>query len=489
MAAIANAQADSTVRILLDRLNWPIRMVRWLAAREFAGLLSRGAHQKKATEAYLDWLSIRQFESQVVSGLAVLLCMHEETLPPFLDECEHINRPSIVADLMLQHVYGYGKRRGGWLSAHSGPCPNSFASERYFEDHKGAHVPPIFGDDLKRLEGRSGRPFTRHWAFEWRKLMDVTKSPYSGFPYHFVGSTLQRSGVFGQFSQAQCDVYRSAYLRTLAFAVSQWELPLEEAAFYSSICLPLNGALAHIKPIQRPDWLADIPERCCEVDSALDELTRDLVKAGNGQPGMRPVNLEIPIKASLFEFGNLSVSAVLVSEDFVPDPDDSSYFAQHTGWILPDGITFAGTMDKKDPADFVRQGSQGASIPVCLSLWPFPSGFWHNDYFASGLALPSPYNFSDPPEIACNERDISMHLDGTPVGILSIWHDHWTPLYPKGGNTRCGMLTQMREIDLESSQTLHGMELGWVVQLRLWSRKTDYGEYELKTRRQFFRDG
>lgn len=42
--------------------------------------------------------------------------------------------------------------------------------------------------------------------------------------------------------------------------------------------------------------------------------------------------------------------------------------------------------------------------------------------------------------------------------------------------------------ELEQSLTNYDMKLGWVVQLRLWTRKTDYGEYELTVRREFFRD-
>jgi hypothetical protein len=217
-------------------------------------------------------------------------------------------------------------------------------------------------------------------------------------------------------------------------------------------------------------------------------LGRELVKAGSQQAGMRTVNLQIPIKESLFEFGDLSVSAVLVSDDFVPDPEDSTYFSQATGWILSDSISFAGKLDEKDPADFTSRGSRGVCLPVCLSLWPLPSGFWHNDYFASGIALPASYNFSGSPEIVCNDQNISMNMDAASVGILSVWHDHWIPLYPPGGNTRCGMLTQIREADLESSQRRHKMQLGWVTQLRLWSRKSDYGEYVLIVRRIFFRD-
>ena len=52
--------------------------------------------------------------------------------------------------------------------------------------------------------------------------------------------------------------------------------------------------------------------------------------------------------------------------------------------------------------------------------------------------------------------------------------------------TRCGMLTEMCTTALVQASERHGLRLGWVAQLRLWSRKTDYGEYELSTRREFF---
>ena len=203
---------------------------------------------------------------------------------------------------------------------------------------------------------------------------------------------------------------------------------------------------------------------------------------------MRPVKLEIPIKTSHCEFGDLSVSAVLATEDFVPDVEDSWYFAQVISWILPDSMSFSGRMQEADSARFTVHGTEGSCLPVCLGIWPLPSGFWHNDWLATGIALPASYNFNSCPEVMCGAAVITLRREDMTVGIGSIWHDEWTPLYPKGGNTRCGMVTQMRVIDLEKTQEIHGMKLGWVAQLRIWSRERDYGEYALSTRRQFFHD-
>jgi hypothetical protein len=104
-------------------------------------------------------------------------------------------------------------------------------------------------------------------------------------------------------------------------------------------------------------------------------------------------------------------------------------------------------------------------------------------------ALPAPYLFPEPPSVRCDERGIEVRSHSATVGRLSIWLDRWAPLYAKGGgDTRCGILTEMGEADLDQALQRHGLRLGWVAQLRIWSRKTDYGEYELSTRREFFFD-
>jgi hypothetical protein len=192
---------------------------------------------------------------------------------------------------------------------------------------------------------------------------------------------------------------------------------------------------------------------------------------------------------SLFEFGDLTVSAVMSTDDFVPPEMKEPYFSPSELWLLPDAITFEGKMDEEEIAGFTVKGKTGHCVPVCLNVFPMPFGYWLADYLVAGYALPAAYLFESPPEVICNEGGIEMQAEGATVVNLSVWHDHWTPLYANGGGyTRCGILTEMNMSDLNQALERHGLRLGWVVQLRLWSRATDYGEYELATRREFFFD-
>jgi hypothetical protein len=366
--------------------------------------------------------------------------------------------------------------------------PEDFVVERYFEKYKTAYVPLVFNDDIERLEQRYWFPFSRQWAFEWRKLMDRGGIPYSDFPYHFIGN-LARSGILGQFDVAQSDVMRSAYLRTLACAVANDAMTAQQAAFYALDCLPLNRGLSRIMPVDRPAWLGGIPEQCCANGASLETEGRKLLADNINTTGMRPVSLLTPLDAAVHEFGDFTVSAVVATEDFIPPAMDEPYFAQGAIWPLPDALTFEGEMDAEDAARFTVQGTAGRCIPVCLRAWPVPFGYWLADYLAAGFALPASYLFNGPPDVTCIEDGIRMQVDGTAVAKVSMWHDHWTPLYAEGGgHTRCGMLTEMSTPHLNLALERLNLRLGWVAQLRVWSRPSEFGEYGLTKQREFFFD-
>ena len=196
-----------------------------------------------------------------------------------------------------------------------------FRAGRLFRRTQRPVIPLILNTTFDRLERQHGFPFLQQWAFEWRKIMDATKAPYSSFPYHFIDAGISRSGISGTLSQAQCNVYRSAFLRTLSFAVQQWGMPRDLAIMTSCECLALNRGLHSLQPMRRPKWLGDIPEKCCKPDVSLEPLVRRIVKPSIGTKGMRPVSLQIPINDAIAEFGELSVEGRFVTSDYTPSPD------------------------------------------------------------------------------------------------------------------------------------------------------------------------
>ena len=475
--------SEQTMRVLLDRLNWPLRLARWQVACEFAKLFE-SSQREIATRVYLDWLKSRKFEMEIASALAILLCTETNSLPPANKVKRSIRKPSILAELMFQRVYR--RTLGGWLSAHSGEAPASFESEDYFEKHKGQVIPLILDTTFARLQRRWGFPFLQQWAYEWRRLMDATDSPYSSFPYHFINASISRSGVSGSFSLAQCNVYRSAFLRTLSFAVDQWGMPHDLAAMTACQCLPLNRGLQSLQPKRRPNWLGDVPEKCCKPDALLEPLVRQIIKPNIGAKGMRPVSLHIPISNAVAEFGELSVEGFFVTNNYESPPDIEEMQRRTMVWDLPDLISFEGPLSRQDVDKFRIEGSNGSAVPVCLSVWPRYSGFWQSEYFSIGIAVPAPYHFPSESVIEFKRGELMLSSDRRPVGSWRLWNDNWSSLHPSEGHTRCGGVAEMSLDSLNASPIGHGMNLAWNVQLKLWQRPTEYGELAMTKRSAFF---
>jgi hypothetical protein len=460
-------QPATAIAVLLERLNWPVREVKLCAARAIASLMQSN-DGVDVLAAYLDWMKRRVLESEVASGLAVILALPEEKRPRFADVRDSVQRPSPLADMMLQFAYGRGNVQDGWRKAHSGPAPASFKPDQAFLDYRASHVPPILNLEIDKLEAKSGKAFAKQWAYEWRCLMDATGAPHAGPPHYFAPYGIYRTGIMAQVSQRQCDVYRSAYQRTLAFAVDAWAMPAAKAGRLCLHSLPVSGGLMQLDPIDRPAWLDDRPAPGANA-ATLELFARRVTRRGLVTPGRRPVAIKTPLPVEVAEFGQLTVSAMLVSDNFSP-PANWTYghFTRAVQWFLPDHFNFEGELPSVGIDDFMERGDSGAAAPFTLDIWATPGGFWHNDIFALGLALPAPYAFSSQASIACDRHSINLVGAGRPRAATSIWNDHWTPLHPPQGPTRCGLVSELDENEIASALDRHRMKLGWVVEMRWW---------------------
>lgn len=477
---------EFVMRALVERLNWPVRLARWRAATEFAALLS-SPMRALATHVLLDWLESRVFETEVVAGLSVLTCAEPKDLPPARDVKRSVEKPSVLADLLFQRIYN--ERLGGWASRHSGLAPDDHQEEAYFDKHIGQVIPTILSTKIEELEHETGLPFRSQWAFEWRRLMEATNSPHSTYPYYFINRGTGREGLLGQFSQRQCDVYRSAFLRTLALAVDRWRMPPNRAVTIATHCLPLSKGLHALRPGARPGWLKDLPEMCCKPSVSLEMAARQLTKLNVSLRGARPVSLRIPISNAIAEFGELSIESFYASKDFAPKDDFAENHRRILIWHIPDLVSFGGLIPAEKIGEYRIAGKSGSCVPVCLDTMPLPFGFWQNDYFQLGLAFPAPYNFETPLLVEPKNQTIGFSTAGSSVGRWRTWNDNWSPIYAaEGGHTRCGSVTELKNSVLERTMAQLEMGLSWQVTLRTWERPDEYHPVECVVRSSFFRE-
>lgn len=480
------AHDEGTLRMLVERLLWPVRMVRWRVAQQYGALLATKRTRDPALAVYLEWLTKRRLESEVVSALSILKCVPYSELPPFSEVCGAVNAPSVLADAIFQQVYGYGNRCGGWSSAHSGEAPASFEQPKYFVRNKGAHVPLILWNTLSRLHARTGIDFPKHWAFEWQSIMDRTDSPHSDYPYYFVESTYRQAGVSGQFSLRQDDVFRSAFIRTVAFGVSKG-MPSRYAHGLACETLTLNSELANLNPVSRPVWLSNLPEQCCADGADLETLVRKIIVAGSSSNGRLPISLKIPISAEVEKFAELEIAAVLATADFKCSSPNLHALGRNL-WVLGEPSAFSGPLPEDDITTCTFAGDVGDCVPLAMTLYADPMGFWHVDYFSVGIALPMSCILPGPATIACRPQSLDVEVGGGSVAKWTVWHDNYSPLHAPEGHPRCGMLTVLDLPLVAQAEAKLMRELGWVARLRVWKSEKDYGELVMDEKRMFFFD-
>ena len=475
--------APLAISFLFQRLKWPVPMVRWRAAKEIRNLLNEPGSRASTTDALLNYLDQCMTESEVCELLMIVFLTAPVARPLRRALASHIHCPSILTDLILERTYGQGQDIGGWRQAHSGLAPVNFEGGSYFEEHKTAHVPPVFLNNLRKLQRVGGYPFLQHWAFEWRILRDKLGTHYTRYPHYFDDVLEARSGIMGQYWQRMREIYLSAYLRTLAYAVAEWRMPQQIAETY---CLDIVHGIAglfDVEPCPRPEWLSDFPERFCASDADLKPLIHELLQSARAE-GVELVSLNTPVASSVQKFADLKLSAHLVTPDY--ELPDGTTLCEKMPWL-----SVADTFELKGPPaeitiqEAITEGVTGNEVAVCSCLMPIPYGTWQGDYFSRGLKIPAPYTVPNT-EIRCTYESIDcITSDGRIASRTLIWNDDWVPPHPKEGSTRCGTATTIDQDVLAESMERLGRKLAFFIRLRIWDREKEYGDYS-ESKRTFF---
>jgi hypothetical protein len=459
---------------LFERLKWPVPMVRWRAAREVRNLLNTAATRTTATEQLLDILRDCACESEVCALLSIILLTKTEARPTRSAVISRVKYPSLLSNMLLERIYGKGQ--GGQPHLHAVAAPSGFEAGSYFDEHSTAHAPPVLGNNLRRLERVSGLPFRKQWGFEWQILRDRLGVPFTKYPHYFDDSAEAGSGVTGQFWQRMRDVYLSAYLRTLGYAVNEWRLPREIAESYCLEIVDGIGGIFEIEPGVRPTWLSDITERFCAPNANFGAIAKDLFKASQ-QNGMVVVSIHMPVAASVQKYARLQMTTHLITENYKA-PAGASLCEETPPFMIEGTFEVTGappdiTLDEASSAG--QTGGEQAS--VCIHLFPMPFGCWHGDLFNVGLTIPAPYVVKDA-QISCTADGIQLKSrDGKLLSTTRVWNDGWTPPHPRGGSTRCGVVTMMDASCLEEAQIRLVRRLALFVRLQIWDRETDFGNY------------
>jgi len=361
----------------------------------------------------------------------------------------HIAHPSILADFLLERMYGWGKGIGRWLTAHSGLAPLGFTPSTYFEEHKTAHLPPVFWHNLQDLEHHTGLPFLRQWAFEWQKLSEQTGIRYTGYPDYFDDIMEQRAGIVGQYQQGQTEVFRSAYIRTFALAVSEWKMPQNRALDELFDHIPAISGLFDVEPIERPTWFGSLPQDCQGSSADLHAALRTFVAGQRGSDD-QVIAFSSPFEIDHVRHGHFRLSPFLATKNFELGDLDNLYEPDRF-CDARENLTVEIEWPERPIDGSYFDGVSGQAVPICNGLLPVPHGHWLGHYFSTGIPTVASYCLPGVKRLQVRDGSLELMVDEVPVSETSVWHDSWSPHYAKdGGNTRNGMSVKVTSDVLNS---------------------------------------
>jgi hypothetical protein len=226
--------------------------------------------------------------------------------------------------------------------------------------------------------------------------------------------------------------------------------------------------------------LADIPERLLAACADFQACAEELVKAGQiGSTTM--VSLHAPFRNDAGAHGHMTAAAFFVTDDFQLDDQEAPYKPSAIV-SLSDRFDLRGQQTSMSIDQSIQEGTEGQALPVCGALLPLPFGYWQGDYFSAGLTVPATYCLPDAAVIQCSQSAIELSSGRATLASTHVWHDDWSPVYPPGGHTRCGVVTTMNAAQLSKVRSELGLRLAWIVERHVWKRETDYGDYKLTKR-------
>ena len=456
------------LRMLLERLLWPVPRVRWEAGRSLARLIREG--DREAARALLDWIGARQLESEAVLGLGIIDAFDLSAYFEFTDVSKAVRAPSHLSDWLLMRNFtdASGLSAFRYTVSPSKPATLPQHQEAWFDLYRRRAVPPTFSTALTRLQESTCCPFLERWEHDWRWLQATHPRPVAEYPYFFSNRDLAR---VGRIDQGQRELYVSAYLRTLAFAGIQG-MPHDLAESYAMLALTMNRGLADLEPVERPDWTSNFLP--CDAGH-VKELAQKLWAHAEttAKPGEAPLALRV-VEFDKKGFIEFNLKLTIGPSGFVDGPAE----AKTLDMLVANECAgeMAGTVGQDaniNPLSIERPCSMTQVIV------PQDLGRVHTE-MALNVRLASPYVFGTPANVVCGPSEIRLETGADVLSRWVHWYADWEPMiFPELESSVCSMTT-VSKTSLDKLRNSHGVEIEQLVRIRWASRPEVYRGYEVE---------
>lgn len=417
------------IELLFSRLTDPSGLIRERACRSIADLLLDPNWKDTIGESLFRWLKNQQLESLVSLGLLVFLRakLTDDSfeMPTFTELEDSLQSPSILSSMLLRE-FDATNLPLNVQNMHSGSALDDYKTDTFFVKHCKYFLPPEYLYQLDELERTYHIPIKKQWSFESSEMLTKMNFEPSVEPLYFRGRPEDEHFVVLDFLLSE--IYRSAYPRSLAWAVNSG-LPIEEAEKLALKTCPIDLGLWRLNPNAKPVYwprINSIEEGITDIKSAIWRQVNNL-----WQSQLSSKNEWILAKADgrVFEGSDifdLSICGFFKVCNGPSKPNDSELINWLTYSCMINheiySLCFEGTISSLPAKENLQKFMDWIVYPASWVIVPKTSSAWQFWRLGRLIHFPAPFIVENPMTFKCRKEALTI-CEGE--NLIAEWRD-WT---------------------------------------------------------------
>lgn len=483
-------ELPSALRLLVDRLDYPSRMVQERAAWSLAGLLANTDTRDGTIKALLDWHAAEPLELR--SCLLLLLLhlartAHGVSAVTCVDIAHSADLvPSIGAEVLLREFGDQGADLAASLdyrTRHLPRPPVGHSSAKDFGSTVRAHLAPVFLRFASMLDG-SGVPFSRQWeweAVELSRQQELSLEPNAHFDYYYRGGA---NGPAMAINDRVSVMLRSAYLRALHWSTDEAALDVGRAETHARwLAVMADPTLWAVRPSRRPAWWPMDPGESEALDTLGEAVGRAVMERLEKQASEEEILLFTvgPVGNRPRLRAEVTIRAFLQSAQgaMKPSQRDLANVPQVECQPVPPRLSLPGPYASS--VQYAGLLRDWMIAPLAWEIFPNTQQWLLPEHQTRGIHVPATWLFPESPVIITESGRVSFASGAQQVARYSYWNDELRDRYYPGAGSRVGAELLMRREWLEL-QLEAGATLCWVATLSIAQReeyKEQFGESQV----------
>jgi hypothetical protein len=495
---------DLLTQILFSRLTWPSLLVQERAANSIGSLILDEEIGAGFQELLLKWMSSQLLESMAAKAILVLL--RSKILNPTISTIS-INKfraaypkRSLLSWLLFSAYDSSDDEPIGNSLIHSGSVPDNYPSNPFFMKFVKNFLPPIYDYWAKHIEKEEGFLFHKQWEYEWITLINQLGTTPSVIPMDRFWGAKTEGLRYSAIDTNISEVYRSAFLRALAYTVDQGFISEDNALLLAAETCPIDLELWQISPEKRPDWWPkeSIVQR--QTDSAIgaiwDQVENlwftqlDFLPKPNGEKWiLGEATGFIQRDKSVYD---LEIYGAFQKCHGPESPDLEEIISWFKGEENRDGynevltkcdslLHFAGLIMPVDINELVRRFGDWTLMPISGWTHPITIPRWQAWRMHRKIWLPAPCLGDPLVSFLAEENSLIIRDHNQIIGKWNDWTDGISEKYFDEIPPRSGQYLLLSKDVIEEFTHLTNSTFCWLCRLNIYYKKNSYDDYKLMT--------